>query len=93
MHLNLLSFLLSLCWLIVFFITINSTQFTLFFVSYFHVDPLIFLLVVTIITFFLANYGLKNVNNLTTIVRGLLTIVITLILLVIICITMFIRIF
>lgn len=79
MNSNLLSFLMSLCCIILFFITsMTSANFKNYFVSHFYFHPLSFVLLLTIITFFMALIGMKDVKNIISLTRGLTTLVLTL---------------
>lgn len=81
MNINLLSFLMSLCCIIFFFIvSTSSANLKSFFVSHFHFHPLSVVLLLTILSFFLALIGMKDVKNMFTLTRGIVSMVLTLIL-------------
>lgn len=75
-NLNLWSFILSLGCILLFFLSGSMKD---FFDTYLHFHPLLLTLLLSIACFYLSLIGMKNVKNLTTLLRGILTMVITLI--------------
>lgn len=90
MNNNLVSCLLSLCCILLFFITSSSDNFIHFFVSNFNFHPLYFVLLLTILAFFLALLGMKDVRNGFHMMRSIVTIILTLTLSGMICFILFI---
>lgn len=75
-NLNLWSFILSLGCILLFFLSGSMKE---LFDTYLHFHPLLLTLLLSIACFYLSLVGMKNVKNLTTLLRGILTMVITLI--------------
>jgi len=79
-NLNLWSFFMSLCCIFLFFIASFSATFINLFVSYLHFHPLSVVLLLTILCFYLTLIGMKDVNNITALIRSFISIVLTLLL-------------
>jgi len=75
-NLNFWSFILSLGCILLFFL---SGTLKGFFDTHLHFHPLLLTLLLSIACFYLSLVGMKDVKNLTTLLRGILTMVITLI--------------
>ncbi|KUF35778.1 hypothetical protein SAMN02787079_01301 [Lysinibacillus sp. TC-37] len=78
-NLNFWSFIFSLGCTLLFFLSGTLKN---FFDTYLHVHPLTLTLLLSIVCFYLSLMGMKDVRNLTTLLRGILTMVITLILII-----------
>ncbi len=89
-NLNLWSFFMSLCCIILFFIASFSATFINLFVTYLHFHPLNVVLLLTILCFFLTLIGMKDVNNTMSMLRSFISIVLTLLLASIISFILFI---
>ncbi|WP_155592308.1 hypothetical protein [Lysinibacillus cavernae] len=78
-NLNFWSFILSVGCTLLFFLSGSLKD---FFVTHLHFHPLILTLLLSIVCFYLSLVEMKDVKNLTTLLRGILTMVVTLILIV-----------
>lgn len=78
-NLNFWSFILSLGCILLFFLSGTIKD---FFVTQLHFHPLTLTLLLSIACFYLSFVGMKDVKNLTTLLRGILTMLITLILII-----------
>jgi len=81
-NINFWSFILSLCCTLLFFLSGSLKD---FFVTYLHLHPLTLTLLLSIVCFYLSLVGMKDVRNLATLLRGIATMVLSLILIVSIC--------
>lgn len=78
-NLNFWSFILSLGCILLFFLSGSLKD---FFVTYVHLHPLTLTLLLSIVCFYLSVVGMKDVRNLATLLRGIVTMALTLILIV-----------
>ncbi|WP_427071105.1 hypothetical protein [Lysinibacillus fusiformis] len=78
-NLNFWSFILSLGCILLFFLSGSLKD---FFVTYVHLHPLTLTMLLSIVCFYLSVVGMKDVRNLTTLLRGIVTMALTLILIV-----------
>lgn len=78
-NLNFWSFVLSLGCILLFFLSGTMRD---FFVTQLHFHPLTLTLLLSIACFYLSFVGMKDVKNLATLLRGIITMLITLILII-----------
>ncbi|MFI2130601.1 hypothetical protein ACH434_11095 [Lysinibacillus fusiformis] len=76
-NLNFWSFILSLGCILLFFLSGSLKD---FFVTYVHLHPLTLTLLLSIVCFYLCVVGMKDVRNVATLLRGIVTMALTLIL-------------
>ncbi len=85
-NLNFWSFILSLGCILLFFLSGSLKD---FFVTYVHLHPLTLILLLSIVCFYLCVVGMKDVRNVATLLRGIVTMALTLILIVSISFSLF----